>query len=548
MYTADETSADLVAGYRDWVAQLCQKFSRATGWTVRLVRGTHQETAAPAPTGPGEDFDRRVGVIELLLPTSVDDETRRRASSATRLLVQMIQQVGGSWRDHQKHQAELITLAEMARAMTSASDGPAAMQVLLEGALKLADVENVSVHLVDAEQRSLSMTGEAFASAPSKLSCSSARPVDVSPWDVRAFSEEQVLINVGVDGRTEVPPWLPERTASAACVAVSGRDGPLGTIWAATRRQGRMADYQLEVLRAVAGQVGVLLERLAVEQESRVDDRVARELKGLSEYHSGERLGILPPGTGFDAVGRCRSRYEVGGDLCEMMPLDDGRTLVAVGDACGHSVQAAFVMTAVRSAMSAVLDDGDVANLSPARMVTRINRALCRVTPGHQFMTCLVGVIDAAKMSFEYCNAGHPLPIVLRQGKCEELETHGMPMGISSDATYSSSEFPLRGNDVVALFSDGVLEAMNSKHELFGTKGVIEALEVSESTESIEKVMRTIWDSCQEHGDGSAKDDTTLLLLRMEHKSTARGPHHRQLRPGEASASTTAAAVNSRCS
>ena len=102
MYTADEASADLVAGYRDWVAQLCQKFSRATGWTVRLVRGTHQETAAPAPTGPGEEFDRWVGVIELLLPKSVDDETRRRASSATRLLVEMIQQVGGSWRDHQK--------------------------------------------------------------------------------------------------------------------------------------------------------------------------------------------------------------------------------------------------------------------------------------------------------------------------------------------------------------------------------------------------------------------------------------------------------------
>ena len=545
MYTADEASADLVAGYRDWVAQLCQKFSRATGWTVRLVRGTHPESEAPAPTGLCGELDRRVGVIELLLPTSVDDETRRRAISATRLLVEMIQQVGGSWRDHQRHRAELMTLAEMGRATMSTADGAAAMQVLMEGALQLADVENVSVHLMDVEQQKFAVTGEAFASGSSKLRSSASRPVDVSTWDVRAFSEDQVVLTVGTDGRMAVPAWMPERTASAACVAVLGHNGPVGTVWASTRRQGRMTHYQLEVLQAVAGQVGTLIERIAVETESEVEERVSRELKGLSEYHSGERLGILPPGTGFEAVGRCRSRYEVGGDLCEMMPLDDGRTLVAVGDACGHSVQAAFVMTAVRSAMSAVLDEGDVSNLSPARVVTRVNRALCRVTPGHQFMTCLVGVIDSAKMSFEYCNAGHPLPIVLRQGKCQELETHGMPMGITSDATYSSSEFPVRGNDVLALFSDGVLEAMNSEQELFGTRGVIQALEVSDSSESIDSVMRRIWDECREHGEGGAKDDTTLLLLRMDSKSIPRGPHQR---PREASESGAAAVISSRCS
>ena len=85
MYTADEKSADLVAGYRDWVAQLCLKFSRATGWTVRLVKGNHHEADAAARTSHEDDFDRRFGVIELLLPSTVDDKTRHRASSATRL-------------------------------------------------------------------------------------------------------------------------------------------------------------------------------------------------------------------------------------------------------------------------------------------------------------------------------------------------------------------------------------------------------------------------------------------------------------------------------
>jgi len=536
MYAADEASADLVAGYRDWVAQLCHRFSRATGWTVRLVNGTHQGVGSVAPSGSSGDFSRRVGIIELLLPTTVDDETRRRARSATRLLVEMIQQMGESWQDCQRRRAEVLTLAAMGRAMSSATNGRDAMQVLTEGALELADVENVSVHLVDVKQQLLVLRAEAFADATSTVQDSSDRPVAVSQWDTEALAEGDVVI----DGRGKknggVPAWLPGRTAAAACVAVVGENGPLGTVWAATRRQGGITPQQIEVLQAVAAHMGGVLERLAFEQESKADDRVARELEGLSEYHSGEQLGILPPGTGFTAVGRCQSRYEVGGDLCEMMPLDDGRTLVAVGDACGHSVQAAFVMTAVRSAMSTVLDESDVGELSPARVVTRINRALCRVTPGHQFMTCLVGVIDAGRMSFEYCNAGHPLPILSRQGKCRELETHGMPMGISCDAEYSSSDIQLRGHDVLALFSDGVIESMNSRHELFGKGGVISALEVSQPSEPIEGVMHRIWDSCQEHGDGGAKDDTTLLLLRMEQKSVPRAPHHRQTRRSGAGA------------
>ena len=209
MYTADEVSADLVAGYRDWVADLCLKFSRATGWTVRLVKGIHREGGGAARISDDGELDRRVGVIELLLPSTVDDKTRQRASSATRLLVEMIQQVGGTWRDHQRHRAEGETLAEMGRAATSASDERDGMQVLMEGALELAGVENVSVHLIDVEQQKFVLKGEALATEASKIRSSSNRQVDGAKWDVEAFSGEPVLLTAGKDGRVEGPGWLP---------------------------------------------------------------------------------------------------------------------------------------------------------------------------------------------------------------------------------------------------------------------------------------------------------------------------------------------------
>jgi sigma-B regulation protein RsbU (phosphoserine phosphatase) len=221
--------------------------------------------------------------------------------------------------------------------------------------------------------------------------------------------------------------------------------------------------------------------------------------------------------------------------------------LVAVGDACGHSVQAAFVMTAVRSAMSAVLDDRDAADVSPAEVVARLNRALCRVTVGHQFMSCLVGIVDSKRMTFEYSNAGHPVPILFRDGECHSMESHGMPLGIIPDAEYTSGETVLRGDDVLVLFTDGVFETMNSRRELFRTEGVIEAIGSGDAGESIGVMLDRIWDTSEAHGEGPTEDDKTLLVMRMQQKTVVRRPHHARtdgvLRPRSA-----ANAPSSRCS
>ncbi|MFP6768587.1 MAG: PP2C family protein-serine/threonine phosphatase, partial [Planctomycetaceae bacterium] len=299
-----------------------------------------------------------------------------------------------------------------------------------------------------------------------------------------------------------------------------------GTLWATSRRLLGFESEQLAVLESLAQQLGSLLERIALEKEEETRERMIRELEGISKTQSGEQLGILPADSGFDAVGRCRSVCEVGGDLCELIPLGEGRTLVAVGDACGHSVQAAFVMTAVRSAMRAVIDDAEANKLDPTVLVAKINRALCRVTAGHQFMSCLVGIIDRKRMVFDYANAGHPVPILYRQGQGISLESHGLPLGILTDAAYSASEVALRGDDLLVLFSDGLLETMNEAEELFRSEGVIDALTATATADPLDDVLEQIWGSCEQHGVGEAQDDRTLLVVRMQQTQGPRPPHH----------------------
>jgi len=540
MFAADESSAGPVAEYRERVVRLCEKFTRATGWTVRFVGDGHEVSGEGAHSGQVATCNPRLGTVELLLPAGVDADSRQRAQSATGLLVEMIEQLGASWRDTSQRDSEVKRLVEIGETVSTAGDGAEVVPVLLRAAVELTHTQLASFHLLDSDTRTLKLRGQATCESGESLDTELTRRVDESVVDLRALVEGPILVE------TEQA-WLPSDTAAALCVPVLGADGPLGTIWVSTRRHGGVGADQVSLLQALATQLAGLLDRMATRDEQAIRERVMSELEGLSEAHSGEQLGILPPETGFEVVGRCHSKYEVGGDLCELVPLEEGRTLVAVGDACGHSVQAAFVMTAVRSAMSAVLDDRDAANVSPTEVVRRLNRALCRVTVGHQFMSCLVGVIDSNRMSFVYSNAGHPVPILYRDGDCQSLESHGMPLGIIPDAEYTSDEVTLRAEDVLVLFSDGVLETMNSRQELFRPEGVIQTIEQGVAGEPIAELMDRIWDASQQHGDGGTEDDKTLLVLRMEQRPVARPPHHS--RSDRSSHSDAAhSTISSRCS
>jgi sigma-B regulation protein RsbU (phosphoserine phosphatase) len=488
-----------------------------------------------------------MGRIELLLPAKVGQQTRKRAESATELLVEMIEQLGASWRDRHRRDDDVQRLVEIGETVTCSNDGPDAVPVLLRAAIELTRTQSASFHLLDRDNKRLLLRGQSSLEADLPLEVDLVRELDVSPVDLKVLVDGPIEVEFGTGPGGRCPDWLPSGTATAVCVPVLGSDGALGTIWVHTRRAGRILSEQVVLLQSVARQLGGLLDRLAIRDEQAIRDRIMSELEGLSESQSGEQLGILPSGTGFDVVGRCCSRYEVGGDLCELVPLAEGRTLVAVGDACGHSVQAAFVMTAVRSAMSAVLDDRDAADVSPAEVVARLNRALCRVTVGHQFMSCLVGIVDSKRMTFEYSNAGHPVPILFRDGECHSMESHGMPLGIIPDAEYTSGETVLRGDDVLVLFTDGVFETMNSRRELFRTEGVIEAIGSGDAGESIGVMLDRIWDTSEAHGEGPTEDDKTLLVMRMQQKTVVRRPHHARtdgvLRPRSA-----ANAPSSRCS
>jgi serine phosphatase RsbU (regulator of sigma subunit) len=124
------------------------------------------------------------------------------------------------------------------------------------------------------------------------------------------------------------------------------------------------------------------------------------------------------------------------------------------------------------------------------------------------------GRIDAEGM-LEYLYGGHPSPLLIRDGKVSELYTEGtLPVGLADDAIFEATRVQLEPNDVLVLFSDGIVEAANTQNELFGFERLSQVTSDCAQA-SIETVMKTILDAVAAFSQGAGQaDDLTLLIVR----------------------------------
>jgi serine phosphatase RsbU (regulator of sigma subunit) len=99
----------------------------------------------------------------------------------------------------------------------------------------------------------------------------------------------------------------------------------------------------------------------------------------------------------------------------------------------------------------------------------RANDALVADIPPNMFITCFYGVLDPKSGSLSYANAGHDLPYLRHDGVAEELRARGMPLGLLPGMGYEQKEIVLEAGDSVLFYSDGLVEAHDPHHEMFGS-------------------------------------------------------------------------------
>lgn len=265
----------------------------------------------------------------------------------------------------------------------------------------------------------------------------------------------------------------------------------------ASQRARRALERQLEAERLAAARMAGELQAAGTIQRALLPD---------------SRALALPNGLGVYAL--LEPARDVGGDLFDLVRLDEDRLFFLVGDVTGKGVPASLFM-AISKALcrSAVLRAGHEPDIAMATANTEISRE----NPSSMFVTAFLGVIDARSGLVEFCNAGHENPLIIgADGSCRELANEGgPPLCFMDDYPYPLERAVLAPGDTLVLVSDGVTEARGRDGSLLGRARLLQELASMRGfADQPERVAHAVRAIARAHEDGlEATDDLTVMAL-----------------------------------
>lgn len=228
---------------------------------------------------------------------------------------------------------------------------------------------------------------------------------------------------------------------------------------------------------------------------SREQARAAAELDAAREIQQRLVPTSLPELAGFHLEAAYLPAQEVGGDFYQVLAQTDGFALIVVGDVSGKGLKAAMTGALAIGALRTLAAE----NHSPGVLLSRLNHQMLSAQESG-FITCLCLRVSP-QGALTLANAGHLSPYL--HGTEIEVDS-GLPLGLSANAEYAETALQLAPGDSLMLLSDGVVEAMNADHELFGF-----ARTAAISQHSAQNVAQTA------HAFGQEDDITVLTLARI---------------------------------
>ncbi len=209
----------------------------------------------------------------------------------------------------------------------------------------------------------------------------------------------------------------------------------------------------------------------------------------------------------------------VGGDLFNIMRLDENHLAVYILDVSGHSFPAAMVTVSISQALDPVVSEVVKKRisyppfytiLSPSEVLAYLNREY-PVERFEKFFTICYAVLDMRSGKVRYSNAGHPLPVIIRRdGKVEPLSERGTIVGLI-DAPFPEEEVVLEKGDRLYFYTDGIAEHQNGEGTFYGEDRLYKTLARGAKIpleKACKKVISNLWGFA---GQSKVRDDITLL-------------------------------------
>jgi serine phosphatase RsbU (regulator of sigma subunit) len=267
----------------------------------------------------------------------------------------------------------------------------------------------------------------------------------------------------------------------------------------------------LNLLTVMANVAAIRIEHARLAEVEQAERILAKDLEQAAIIQQGLLPSTAPVVPGLELAGYNVPSRTVGGDYYDFLTYPDGRLGLALGDVSGKAMPAALLMTSLQARLRVLAEEvTDVADL-----MTRLNRHTTGSTPSNRFISLFFLMIDPITGEFEYSNAGHNPPYLLRNGGAlETLEGGGLVLGPFPQARYQSFRGVLQPGESIVIFSDGVTEANDASREEFGEER-LELTLTANREKSAGEMVRAITNAVTDFAAGApVADDLTLVVVR----------------------------------
>tara|TARA_R100001143_G_scaffold58746_1_gene56829 strand:+ start:40396 stop:43005 length:2610 start_codon:yes stop_codon:yes gene_type:complete len=253
-------------------------------------------------------------------------------------------------------------------------------------------------------------------------------------------------------------------------------------------------------------------------QELASENRIKQELQIARKVQQSFLPLKTPNVPGLDVFAICKPAFETGGDYYDFIELDDKKLAITIGDVSGKGIQAAFYMTFTKGVLYALCND----YTSSVEVMCRTNKMFRKNAAKGTFISLIFGIFDEEKSIFRFSRAGHN-PLLYFNKKEKKLHIYqpeGIAIGMADMDQFSShiseQSVKMEEGDILIFYTDGMVEAVNREHELFGEDRLYALIKKYHDLPS-QQMVEKIEEHLAEFVNGTDQyDDMTIIVVKKK--------------------------------
>jgi len=221
----------------------------------------------------------------------------------------------------------------------------------------------------------------------------------------------------------------------------------------------------------IAKQAAVTIKTAQLHQNIVAENAIAQEMKQAQQIQSSILPNECPKLKSIEIAAAIQAARMVGGDYYHFFPYDNERIGIVIGDVSGKGFPAALVAMTLHTVLHEHAVDGVPTNM----VLYKVNKAMLNILHTNEMIVTMVyGIWDGVTRTFTFSNAGHPRPLIVHAAtkRCETVEESDIAIGIWPDISAIETSVHLAPNDIMLLSTDGIEEAVNTKHEMCGIERI----------------------------------------------------------------------------